>query len=193
MPIIGKTPDEALERFGRHVNALLLATITKEQLSPLTVQGKGMQLAFRDSVGKPRAVRLGSARYGPLGLYLGHVCDTVQEAKNKHRLRSVRYNYTISVWANTEPFVRWEYVKYPQPPTATFARHHIQGPMNLSIGQRAVKLNKLHLPSGWVTVEDVIRFCINDLRVRARTASWHRRLEDSYTMFRTEFVGPMEP
>jgi len=52
-----------------------------------------------------------------------------------------------------------------------------------------VSLNDLHLPTGWVTIEEVIRFCIVDLGVPTNPAhDWDAVLEASYQTFRTDFA-----
>jgi hypothetical protein len=49
-------------------------------------------------------------------------------------------------------------------------------------------LNDLHLPTGYVPLEEVIRFCIHDLGAKSAKANWHEVLEESYKRFRTEFT-----
>ena len=60
------------------------------------------------------------------------------------------------------------------------------GPLRLYLGQlcdgigrHAVSLNDLHLPTGYVAVEEILRFCIADLGVRLRSREWDRILLDS--------------
>ena len=40
-------------------------------------------------------------------------------------------------------------------------------------------LNELHLPTGWVPIEEVLRFCIDDLGVRPLSPGWHETLAAS--------------
>jgi hypothetical protein len=42
--------------------------------------------------------------------------------------------------------------------------------------------NKAHTPTGFVLIEDVIRFCIVDLKVPAKDG-WHETLEASHAWF----------
>jgi endoglycosylceramidase len=46
----------------------------------------------------------------------------------------------------------------------------------------------LHLPTGFVALEDVLRFCIVDLGVNPLSDGWHDVLEESYRLFKTEFT-----
>jgi hypothetical protein len=48
-------------------------------------------------------------------------------------------------------------------------------------------MNDLHLPTGWVAFEDIVRFCIDDLDVTPLSVSWHEVLDASYARFTTEF------
>ena len=52
----------------------------------------------------------------------------------------------------------------------------------------AVPLNDLHLPTGYVAFEEVLRFCIVDLHVRPLAEDWDQTLRNSYDRFKTEFT-----
>ncbi len=98
------------------------------------------------------------------------------------------YRYTLTAQGSLEPFVRWEYVKNP-PGTTRWCRHHVQGPMDLQVAPgRAIGLNAVHLPTGFVPIEEVLRFCIVELGVRPRTTTWHDTLKDSYQLFKGDFA-----
>jgi hypothetical protein len=56
---------------------------------------------------------------------------------------------------------------------------NLQGPILLSFGPATVSLNSLHLPTGYVTLEDVIRFCIHDLGMPPLSADWDETLIQS--------------
>jgi len=49
-------------------------------------------------------------------------------------------------------------------------------------------LNDLHLPTGYVLLEEIIRFCIVDLGVRTLDADWNKTLEDSEEKFKKSFA-----
>jgi hypothetical protein len=143
-----------------------------------------MQLAFRRS-GGPIEVAL-STRFGRAGLYLGQTCESTQ-TEGRHQLRTVSYRYTVSFNGSREPLFRWEYRKDPGP-SARYCRHHLQGAIPLAISEEAVSLNDLHLPTGFVTIEEVLRFCIVDLGVTPLSANWHEILTDSYSLFKSKFA-----
>jgi hypothetical protein len=47
-------------------------------------------------------------------------------------------------------------------------------------------LNAWHLPTGWIAIEEVIRFCIVDLGVRPK-AGWQAVLAESHEKFTRDF------
>lgn len=71
-------------------------------------------------------------------------------------------------------------------------RHHLQGPLLVPFGRHELNLNDFHLPTGYTTIEDVIRFCIVDLGASPLSRDWHETLEGSYRLFKTKFAprGP---
>lgn len=51
-------------------------------------------------------------------------------------------------------------------------------------GGKFLSLEKLHIATGWVTIEEVIRFLIHELKVRAKNSDWDARLRASEEKFR---------
>lgn len=124
-----------------------------------------------------------------MGLYVGQLCDAVVDTQNIHTLRTTSYRYALLPEGHTEPLMRWEYVRSPAN-DAEYCRHHFQGPVRLGISDREgieANLQRRHLPTGWVTLEEVIRFWIVDLGVPPLTDEWSQILRDSYERFRTDF------
>jgi hypothetical protein len=60
--------------------------------------------------------------------------------------------------------------------------------MALLIHGHTVSLNDLHLPTGYVPFEEVLRFCIADLGVSPFAEDWDSVLQESYDLFKTEFT-----
>jgi hypothetical protein len=60
--------------------------------------------------------------------------------------------------------------------------------VNLPLLGPAVSLNDLHLPTGYVAFEEVLRFCIVDLGVHPLSDGWDGVLRESYEQFKTEFT-----
>jgi hypothetical protein len=42
----------------------------------------------------------------------------------------------------------------------------------------------VHIPTGWVTVEEIIRFLISDLGVKPKEQDWEKELRDSEELFK---------
>ncbi|CAN5749830.1 hypothetical protein BH23CHL2_BH23CHL2_14730 [soil metagenome] len=94
-------------------------------------------------------------------------------------LRTVWYRYTLRPEGHREPMFRWEYVAEPEGDDAFWARHHLQGPAPINVGSRYVSLNDLHVPTGPVPIEEIVRFCIIDLGVASLSDEWDVILVES--------------
>jgi hypothetical protein len=190
VPITGRTLEIASATFRDHVNGVLARTVTATPL--IMVQAvrprgapSGIQLAFRQ-YGAPIEAPL-NTRFGRAGLYLGQTCQSTVGDDRLHRLRTVSYRYTLTPEGAREPLFRWEYEKTPTN-AGLYCRHHIQGDVPLQFGRDLVPLNDLHLPTGFVTIEEVLRFCIVDLGVRPLSDDWHTILTESYGLFKGDFA-----
>ncbi|MFN8636536.1 MAG: hypothetical protein U0893_22030 [Chloroflexota bacterium] len=103
-------------------------------------------------------------------------------------------NYRYALHAGTdlrsEPVVRWELDLQPADPQARWSRRHLQGPIPLDFGGRSISLNDVHLPTGPIALEDVIRFCIHDLGVPALSPDWDEILLRSAREHQDEIFDP---
>lgn len=186
MPITGRTLREAAQKLCDHINRVLSRTVTRTRVVPVGREGvPRIEVTFRQG-GQPIRARL-RTRFGPMGLYLGQVCEWVLKRDRLHQLRTVKYAYTLTPDGEDEPLLRWEYIRQPEP-EALWCRHHLQGPVDLQLNRHTASLNDLHLPTGYVPFEEVLRFCIIDLGVRPLSRDWDRTLRDSYEQFKTEFT-----
>jgi len=192
VPILGRDLWDACRTFCDHLNPVLARTVTQTRLVPIGRPGlsRQLQVAFRGGGGRLPAARL-RTRFGPMALYIGQLCETVPVG-GQHQLVTVEYRYTLTPGeleeaAGREPLLRWEYVREPGG-DARWCRHHLQGPIRLDVGRQSVMLNDWHLPTGYVTVEEVLRFCIVDLGVEPLAPDWHEILERSYRRFKHDFA-----
>lgn len=129
--------------------------------------------------------------YGPLRLSLGQICASAPTDGVGHRLYTLKYAYYIYLAeAEKRPILRWEYTRKWPTGDSRWCRHHLQGPINLPMGEPPTSLDALHLPTGYVCVEDIIRFCICDLGAPSKSENWHDLLEESYRSFTTDFTRP---
>jgi hypothetical protein len=184
---LAPTLDKAARNFCDHLNRLLAKTITQQRLICVSA-GSSMLLTFRQS-GKPIRARV-KTKFGPMRLNVGHVCQGVVGANSQVRLVTVEYRYTLSRGDEEEPVLRWEYVKdWPDSAKSRWCRHHLQGDIALHFGTDQVSLNNLHLPTGYVAIEEVIHFCIVDLGVKPLSPKWHATLNQSYKLFETAFAS----
>jgi hypothetical protein len=190
MPIIARTPAECFRRFENHVRKLVADTVTPTHpLQRLFVTGETrMTLSFRQGSGGV-AVPV-KTQFGRLFFYLGQALEAVEEQDGRFRLRTRQYWYRIqdSPDLKTKALLRWEYDT--ETPRDAFCRHHAQVRQDLPLGTKTLSLDKTHLPTGWVTMEEVIRFLIVELGVKPPCGDeWPRILETSERAFYEQFTG----
>ena len=125
-----------------------------------------------------------------MNLYLGQTCDAqFGDGRHAYYLRVVAYAYAIQPQSMDDRLMRWEFVRFPGD-SARWCRHHLQGPITFDIldhrnALQTINLNDWHLPTGWVSIEEVLRFCLHDLGARALVDSdvWHQPLVESQSLF----------
>lgn len=184
MPIEGATLAEAVDVFRAHLNGVLSRTVTLVPLTLFKVR-TNVGVGFRER-GRPTTAAL-TTTLGPMHLSLSQVCTSSRTETGRHRLHTIKYRYALTGGGERRPFVRWEYVK--RPGAGHWCRHHVQGPMHLTVGDApGLLLDDLHLPTGFVTIEEVRRFCIDDLGVEPISRDWHEILDMSYERFKGEFA-----
>jgi hypothetical protein len=186
--ITGRSLGDAATRFATHLNSVLGRTLTQAPLTILIIEGKPHALLSFRRDGAPVGVLLRSS-FGSMYLWIGQTCGAEENTNGSQRLYTARYRYTITIGENPEPLLRWEYEKTRPNAAALWCRHHLQGPIAFKLGETTVALNDWHLPTGYVPLEEVIRFCIVDLKVNPISADWDRVLIDSYQRFKTEFTS----
>jgi hypothetical protein len=129
------------------------------------------------------------------GLLIFHMTQTVEPVWNdlfqKYQLQTNAYSYRLEHpgAATNDAFFRWEYKRKPAsvpgPP-----RHHMHALATTPCDGRALDLDKLHLPTGWVLIEDVIRFLITELGMKPPCGdNWAKMLAESEEVFHTQFSG----
>lgn len=187
MPITGRTLGEAARKFRDAVNHVLPRTVTRTPVVLVDKEGgQFFQVAFRQA-GQPIKAIL-NTHFGLLGFYFFQVCGSFIRPEDKsHQLFTRNYTYALYPEDSDEPIIRWEYIKEPEP-EQLWCRHHVQGPMELQLNRHQISLDDIHLPTGYVTFEEVIRFCIVDLGVQPLDENWHEILVESYEQFKVDFV-----
>ncbi len=187
MPIVGRTPRECFNQFADHLRELVAKTVTsRHPLVELPGKTKTM-LSFRE--GDPIAVPIQTA-YERLFFYLGQALEVIPDENRGYRLTTSQYWYRVQhkPALTTRATLRWEYTS--STPTNREARHHVQMAAALSLGDRSLDLDRAHVPTGWVTIEEVIRFLIVDLGVAPPCGdTWPDELGKSERRFYEEFTG----
>lgn len=190
MPIHGRTPKECFDTFVAHLRKLVSGTLTSSY-----------QLHTVASANDPRVVTLGfyqgdeqvtvplrTSRHGTLHLGLAQILRAEPEGRTTFRLTTESYWYRLQrvAAATDHALIRWEYDRREK----HHCRHHVQQRASIQTDRDVLDLNKLHLPTGWVTVEEVIRFVIDDLGVKPPCGkSWTTKLVESERRFFEEFTG----
>jgi hypothetical protein len=180
--IYSRTSEESYSDFKEHFNKLMSKLLTDVPLTHIESRGRAV-MEFRNTNGEP-AVPLG----GGFFLYLGQTLQAKREATHQFSLRTLGYAYRIAEGPRREdPYViRWEYISREEQ-IALHPRHHCHLPLKLVCGKNKSKtynLDKMHIPSGWVTIEEVLRYLFHELKVRPRVANWDKLLHESEETFK---------
>jgi hypothetical protein len=152
-----------------------------------TVSGNTGTLEFVRGDGLQTAIPLQS-RYGEVYFALTQLLEAVRDGR-KYRLTTKGYGYRLMNRAEptAEAVLRWEYVSDAD--RDKWCRHHVQLATTLPFGESSIDLNRVHSPSGWVTIEEMIRFLIYDLEVEPVTDEWPAALEESEKEFFENFTS----
>lgn len=193
MAITGKSQAAAVQTFCDTLNRLFNTTITHQRLTTVNV-GSHFVVSFRrpgaGRFGTPTAVPVEGTR-GTYGLAVAQHCDAVTK-DSEHVVRSLSYRYALHLPTpdpdGDEPILRWEYEKFRQGNTGLWCRHHLQGTVPIDLGQDPRSLNDYHLPTGYVTIEEVIRFLIVDLGIPPLRDDWDAVLDTSYRAFKEQYA-----
>jgi hypothetical protein len=190
VPIIERKPEQAFKRFHRHINRLVVSTIPVPAPVRLAWTSKGGNTAYLefvrgDGISTPLPL---TTRFGTLYLTLLQILE-VEPELTKFRLKTKEYSYRLldvdDPRANA--ILRWEYVSAVPP--GGFCRHHVQINTGVGLSGGLLDMNRAHAPSGWVTIEELLRFIIVDLGVVPVTRNWPQVIEESEKRFYEEFTS----
>jgi hypothetical protein len=186
--LYGDSPQQTFQAFREHLNRLLHTTITDASLQLLGAERTNRAfLEFRQGEdGVIRCAKVGGGYY----LFFGQVLEaepTVVDGARKYRLRTLRYGYRITEGPTLDSrwLFRWEYESLKIKQHLRPRHHlHINGGVNCFGERMALSCSSLHLPSGWIAIEEVIRFLIHELGLEPKSVDWDQRLRDSEEKFR---------
>jgi len=174
-----RTPLDAFRLLQTHCNRTLNKILTDYRLL-LTVRHAKQErtvLSFFNKKGEHVAVPLGSS---PWYLFLNQQLQAVPQGKD-YALKILAYEYRIQRTSSRkdEAEVRFEYVSPEIDPGFPYSRHHIQFHQDYHEVREGFSLQKLHIPTGGVMIEHVIRFLIADLGVPPLIDNWDEELRKS--------------
>jgi hypothetical protein len=138
-------------------------------------------LSFLDSGGGITAVRLRKGSPWYLSLY--QRVNTIR-VRQEFILQTIQYAYRIQKAATDEALVRFEYESRETEPDFAYARNHVQFHADFDGVIHNFSPSKLHIPTGWVTIENVVRFLFADLKLKPLRANWETILAQSEEQFR---------
>lgn len=187
MPITGRTPQQCFNEFRDHIATLVAATLTRDQVILVRPDGNRRVLGFHR--GDLTTVPL-KTRAGTLHFYLSQMLEAEKE-RDHYRLRTHRYWYKLYARSGLkeQALLRWEYDSELSPDRPLQCRHHVH--LDAKLPAAALDLDKAHLlPTGWVTIEEVIRFLIIELGVKPHCGkNWPEKLATSEEAFYARFTS----
>ena len=180
MPRVGKAANKLFTTFKDHFNKVLHKTVTEVPLKEID-HGDRRLLQFSKGF-TPICVPIGRGDYY---LFVGQTM-ALAEDRREQRIRTLAYEYRLTGGPNfsDDPcLLRWEYKASDLVPKG-FPRHHLQIKASINDVEPELDLSKLHIPSGWITIEELMRFLITELKITPRDADWDRILREGEDKFR---------
>jgi hypothetical protein len=177
------SPEAAVRLFQQHLNRVLNTVLTDYRLEFLKASGELYYLSFFTKRDEPVAVKL---RKRPWHLFLSQTLAMNKLKSGRFELKTAGYAYRIQASSaiDEEPFVRFEYVGTQSDPNFPYCRNHVQFHKDYDGTVPPFLPCKFHVPTGWVTMESVIRFAVTDLRVPPAKSNWRQILSESEEQFK---------
>jgi hypothetical protein len=191
LPITGRTARTCLKTFRDHLAGLLAQTVPTTCPVLIAETDAGAHIGFRQA-DAPRPVPI-ATNHGELFFWVAQLVRAKKEGAH-YVLSTWQYWYRLQASDSliAPALIRWEYDRKlrggEQP-----CRHHVQQQATIKVPDTGaiLDLDKLHVPTGWVTLEEVLRFLIYDLKMRPPCgARWPAVLEASEKVFREQFSTP---
>lgn len=181
--LVGDRPSDVFRQFREHIGRLLNITVTDARLSLRHSQEVPYAtINFRDEDEIATAVSLRGSR---LFLYLSQDLIVEPQRDKSWKLRTMAYTYHLLEGAHPDSrwLIRWEYVSKDRR-AMNHPRHHVHLPLKLDTLDGELDFSALHLSTGWVTVEEVIRFLIVEVGVCPKSPTWNDELIASEEKFK---------
>ncbi len=202
MSICRRKPKECFDTFAEHIQPLIQNILGQTAHVRFQREDDSENIRAMRLVGPHSTdwVRLDSANDVAIYLHLAQNLEAEPCANPKgFKLRTRRYWYRVyeqEPGAEDEPIFRWEnaplegkqHCKYHFHVGKVF-RNGRQEPIEIDRNGTKLSLTRLHLPTGYVLIEYVLRFLISDLGVKPACGddTWEGILSKSEARFFTEF------
>jgi hypothetical protein len=177
--LTARTPRDVLRAFQDHLNVILNKTLTRYRLEffPRLAKGNRAPLAFFNRRGVATAIPLAPTHWHLSVIYQLRAIPVGGE----YGLGILAYEHRIhrNSSIDDEAEVRFEYVSPDIDPGFPYGRHHVQFHQDYHGVREGFSPQKLHIPTGGITIEHVIRFLIADLGVPPLTDRWQEELWES--------------
>ncbi len=182
-PLTAKSPEKLFRKFKNHLDRLLHSTITEAPLEIVPLVDDRCYLQFQEKK-RRTCKKIGKGYF----LYVGQALWAKKKSK-EYELRTLGYTYQISLGPSFDDqcIIRWEYTSRKLQ-SALYPRHHVQMGTEMKVGRRQWNLNDIHVPTGYLTIEEIIRFAICELGVKSKKTNWDNILRTSEDKFR-EWTG----
>ncbi len=129
--------------------------------------------------GEPVPLR---TRLGPRGVLLemAHYCEIVPRQRDSHEVRTPSYWYRL---LDRQEHELLAYHWHPEGVSPiTFPHLHLSSqvrPIAIGPGADPVALAEMHLPTGQVTLADIVRLLITEFAVQPRRDDWETVLQEN--------------
>ena len=187
----GSNPEKIIQGLRGHIAELLNSTLTDAPVSITFVRRSARQLEATLSLGgRADIVPAVPLRQKPLHLFLAQNVVVIREGKEQFwRLKTLQYSYRIQGGPSLDSdwYFRFEY-KAREVERSLHPRHHLHLPLSLECGTKRIDLSRIHIPTGRVTMEELIRFLIEELGIKPKARDWDSILRRSEETFR-EWTG----
>lgn len=114
--------------------------------------------------------------------------DTDVVRGNVVRVTTVSYEYYVLDTQDAE-LLAFHWAPRPQFRGPDFPHLHVSAPLTIKTGRfggsRQSRLDTVHIPTGRISLESVIRLLVDELNVQARFHDWEERLKRTEATFRS--------
>lgn len=192
MPIEARTPKECFDAFRDHVAELLANTVSRRYLLRSVAVEDAPERRRLSFWQQDRAIAIPIVTdIGRLHFFCSQVLGVVEHGRH-YRLRTLAYAYRLQLGPDSDAraLLRWEFISG----IGRSRGFHVHADSRIedSALSEALDLDKLHVATGRVLVEDVVRFLVAELghKPPCGVRRCELLLDDSVRRFYEEFSTP---